>query len=136
MAWFNKSNEENKYVLVTTILKERYGRFGDIKTNYSMKYRPRTEISYDKVDAVLKKFIEKIDDESFVTLREFEREPYDSANAVVGGPVRGCNGFYFYILKEDISKIETDEPIHVLCMADAFPDDREEFLDMVKLFCD
>lgn len=136
MAWFNKSTEENKYVLVTTILKERHGRFGDIKTNYSMKYRPRAEISYDKVDAVLKKFIERIDDESFVTLREIGHAPYDSSNAIVGGPVRGCDGFYFYILNEDIPKLETDEPVHIVCEADAFPDDKEEFLDVVKLFCD
>lgn len=134
MAWFDKTQEDDKYVLVAIISKEWHGYVGRTSVNYSMKNV--NGIPFSQVSLVLKKMLEKIDDNDLVTLKEFERERnyYDSSNARCGGPVNACNRFFFYVLKEDIPKIEADEPIHVHCIADEFPDDKEKFLEMVKMF--
>lgn len=134
MAWFNKPQEESKYLSIARIVEERHGRCGEITTDYSMRYEGK--IPHEKVDAVIKKMLERIDDESFVTLREIKQvpDPYRNNHIIFGTPTRVYKGFYFYVLKEDIPKIETDEPIHIVCEADEFPDDKEKFLEIVKLF--
>lgn len=134
MAWFNKPQEESKYLSIARIVEERHGRCGEITTDYSMRYEGK--IPHEKVDAVIKKMLERIDDESFVTLREIKQvpDPYRNNHIIFGTPARVYKGFYFYVLKEDIPKIETDEPIHIVCEADEFPDDKEKFLEIVKLF--
>ena len=134
MAWFDKTKEESRYLSIAKILEERQGRCGEITTNYSMRYEGK--IPHAKVDIVLRKMLERIDDESFVTLREIKEvpNPYGNHAIIFGTPRKIYKGFYFYILKDDIPKIETDEPIHIVCEADEFPSSKEKFLDIVKLF--
>lgn len=133
MAWFDKQQEASKYVMIAKIVEEQYGRVGNSFTNYSMRYEGK--IPHEKVDIVLRKMIEKIDDESFVSLREIKYKPdLYSTSFIFGGPVHNNNVFYFYILEEEISKIGTDEPIHIVCEADKFPKSKEVFLEIVKMF--
>lgn len=134
MTWFDKQQEEKQqYVMIAKIIEAKRGRSNNVATDYSMRYEGK--IPFEEVNIVLKKMIEKIDDDSFVSLREIKnvRNPYDY-NHFLFGKVQHDNVFYFYILKDEIPKIGTDEPIHVVCEADKIPKSKEKFLDIVKLF--
>lgn len=135
MPWFEEPQEKKpEYVMIAKIVEEHYGRIGNTQINYSMRYEGK--IPGKKVDIVLKKFIDNIDNKAFVTLDELKvpPDPYSVSHIIFGGNVHRDNVFYFYILKEEIPKIDTDEPIHIVCQADEFPKSKEEFLKIVRMF--
>ena len=135
MPWFDEPQEKKpEYVMIAKIIEEHYGRIGGTHTNNSMLYEGK--IPHAKVDIVLKKFIDNIDNKSFVSLDELKvpPDPYSVSHIIFGRPVNDDNVFYFYILKDEIPKIDTDEPIHIVCQADEFPKKKEDFLEIVKMF--
>ena len=135
MPWFDEPEEKKpEYVMIAKIIEEHYGRIGNTRTNYSMRYEGK--IPHAKVDIVLKKFIDNIDNEAFVTLDEIKvpQDPYSVSHIIFGRPVNDDIVFYFYILKDEIPKIDTDELIHIVCQADKFPKSKENFLEIVKMF--
>ena len=133
MSWFDKSQEKPKYLMIAKIVEEYHDRHSCDPKDYSMRYEGK--IPHEKVDVVLRKMLERIDDEEFVTLREIKRVPNPySSSFIFGSRNWNYNGFYFYILEEEIPKIDTDEPIHIVCEADKFPKNKEKFLDIVKFF--
>ena len=127
MPWFDEPEEKKpEYVMIAKIIEEHYGRIGNTRTNYSMRYEGK--IPHAKVDIVLKKFIDNIDNKSFVSLDEIKvpQDPYSVSHIIFGRPVNDDIVFY--------PKIDTDEPIHIVCQADKFPKSKENFLEIVKMF--
>lgn len=133
MPSFIKQPEEQPYVRVAKIVEEKTGRGRKAVTNYSLHFEGSN--TYEKVKMVFRKLIEKIDDKDFVSLDEIKYvwDP-NGPHSVIFGIPHNNNVYYFYILKEEIPKIETDEPIHIVCQAEEFPKSKEEFLDIVKRF--
>lgn len=133
MARFD-SKKKSKYVLVTRLFKELRESAGNVDVYYRMQNSKA--IPHDKVDLVLDKMLDEFDNQDLVVFKKSKTKQncYDSLSARYGGPVNSCITFNFYLLREDIPKIETDEPIHVLCVADEFPDDKEEFLEVLSMF--
>ena len=131
MAGFEQQFEEQQYVMIAKIVEERKGKRSSIY-DYSLRYEG--EIPYEKVNIVLRKFLKNIDDKTFVSLREIEkvRNPYDVHHFIFGRNNYDFKYYYFYILKKEIPKIETVEPMHIVCEADELPKNKEKFLEFLK----
>lgn len=81
---------------------------------------------------VLDHFIQNIDDPEFVTVFSFGEEE-KSIKQKNDERKNGITCFVqFNVLKEDIEKIGKDEPIHIKCLTDIFPNNKEAFVDSFK----
>ena len=132
MAWFERQRK-SKYTYVCNITVE-YGRGYSIRDKipslYSMK--ANNELGFKLARHVLQNFIEHIDDESFVECKINEREEYDPSKMVCGMG-RLVREYTFFILTEDIEKVEKG-PVHIICAADDFPDEKSEFIKLIAEF--
>ena len=130
MAWFNESSQESKWIFLAQIIDEKYGRFGVVNNYQSMT--KNAAFSYTQVDTVLAKMLEYIDDKSLVTFEEIESDG-EYGEVIFGGPVNISTRYIFYILEDEISKITIpNEPIHITCRADEFPEKKEEFIELIR----
>ena len=132
MAWFERQ-QKSKYTYVCNISVE-YGRGYSIANKQPSLYtmKANNDLGFSLARHILQKFIDNIDDDSLIECKLNEREGYDPSKMVCGMR-RLVREYNFFILTDDIPKIE-EAPVHIVCSANDFPDEKSEFIELLSRF--
>ena len=128
MAWFDRDSQEPNWVWLLTISRERLGR-----KNYSYQLNWNQKFSFDE-KKVFEKFLKELDSPELVTIEEPRVSNVDLSMIIYGGRQRNIETINFLCLEEEISKINTDEPVRFYCCTDLETDNKERFIEVIKLF--
>ena len=99
----------------------------------SYSVRPGEGFSFKFAKMVFKKLIEQINDFVLVKLQVTEsNEIFTYGSSNVQFNLKKISEIYdIYIFTEDIEKIDT-EPVRITCLAESYPDEKEDFIKILK----
>lgn len=135
MAWFDKPTNNPKYQFLFAITRERSGFWGHMG-DYTYSARgPELK----RMSGILRQFLNELDsEEELVKMMspEYKEDPTPASQRRVGGPIRTSQQISFSALEEDLPNLCTDKPVHFLCSTEIALDNKDEFINVVKLFID
>ena len=135
MAWFDKSqNQENKYTYVARVEVD-YGYGYSISNRVPKTYSMRAgNLGFKFAKKLFKKLIEYIDDDTFVDLKKVDNNDSECNPANMRcGMVKLISEYNFFILTEDIEKVGTEDPVHIVCLAEEYPNEKAEFISILEI---
>lgn len=135
MAWFNQSqSQKSEYTYVAEIeVDYGFGYATDKKIPKLFSMRANADLGFKFAKKLFKKLIDNIDDNALVDFKiDYENGVYDPAKMHCG-KARLKEYYCFYILTEDIDKIDS-EPIHIACVAEEYPDEKADFINIIRAF--
>lgn len=130
MAWFDRDSREPKWVWLLTISREHLGR-----KNYSYRLDWNRDIKFDE-KKVFEKFLCEIDMNDLVTIDEPARPVVDPSTTIYGLRHSKVKSINLFCREEDITKLDTDEPVHFYCSTEIEVDDKEKFIEVIRHFVD
>ena len=130
MAWFDRNSREMNWVWLLTIYGESVGHGG-----YSYQLNRNGEIAFDN-EKVLEKFLSEIDSQDLVILAEPRHEEVDPSSIIFGGRNYHTEQASLFCREDDIAKLNTDEPVHFQCLTEIETEDKEGFIEVIRLFID
>lgn len=135
MAWFDKPTNNPKYQFLFAITRERSGFWGHMG-DYTYSARgPELK----RMSGILRQFLNELDsEEELVKMMspEYKEDPTPASQRRVGGPIHTSQQISFSALEEDLPNLCTDKPVHFLCSTEIALDNKDEFINVVKLFID
>ncbi len=135
MAWLNKTqNQDDKYTYVARVEVD-YGYGYSINNRVPKTYSMRAgNLGFKFAKNLFRNLIAHIDDAAFVDLRKLDSADKDSNSSNMRcGMVKLVSEYNFFILTEDIEKVKTDEPVHIVCLAAEYPNEKAEFISILEI---
>ena len=126
---------ENGYLYVARIkVSFWYDNKNKERKPQSYSVRPGKDCSFKFAKKVFKKLIEEVEDSSLVELRLSDsQEAFTYGAYEVQFNLRRISEIYdIYVLNEDVEKIDT-EPVRIVCIAEAYPDEKREFIKIFEV---